>query len=94
MAASLVKKIDVPLVITEHSSAMNCENVNESLQKCALKGYKMAARVVAVSHPLSQNIKRYTGIDAIVIPNMIKLDVFVSVSTEHIKGIDLLQRGY
>lgn len=32
MAASLVKKIDVPLVITEHSSAMNCENVNESLQ--------------------------------------------------------------
>lgn len=51
MAASLVKKIDVPLVITEHSSAMNCENVNESLQKCALKGYKMAARVVAVSHP-------------------------------------------
>lgn len=54
----------------------------------------MAARVVAVSHPLSQNIKRYTGIDAIVIPNMIKLDVFVSVSTEHIKGIDLLQRGY
>mgnify|MGYP001038130649 FL=1 len=87
MAASLVKKIDVPLVITEHSSAMNCENVNESLQKCALKGYKMAARVVAVSHPLSQNIKRYTGIDAIVIPNMIKLDVFCKCEHRAHKGV-------
>ena len=93
MAASLVKKIDVPLVITEHSSAMNCENVNESLQKFALKGYKMAARVVAVSHPLSQNIKRYTGIDAIVIPNMIKLDVFCKCEHRAHKGYRFVTTG-
>lgn len=93
MAASLVKRINVPLVITEHSSAMNHKNINKTLQKCALKGYKMAARVVAVSHPLSQNIKRYTGIDAIVIPNMIKLDVFGKCEHRDHRGYRFVTTG-
>lgn len=93
MAASLAKRIGVPLVITEHSSAMNHKTINKSLQKCALKGYGTAAKVVAVSHSLAQNIKRYTGIDAIVIPNMIKLDVFCKCEHREHKGHRFVTTG-
>ena len=108
IATALSEKIKVPLVITEHSSGMNKVDVDSDVLAVSRKGYEAADGVIAVSTALSNNIKRTTGIDSVVIPNIVDLKafagserkqhdgfVFVSVSNLiKLKHIDDLVRAF
>lgn len=65
-----------PFVITEHSSFLNNEEIPENLQKKMRIAYKKARRVIAVGSGLRDNIYKYTGVEARVIPNMVDVSVF------------------
>ncbi len=85
ISSFLSKKKGIPLVITEHSSKMNQEEVAPAILHCANNGYTQASKVIAVSKKLSNNIKKKTGIDAIVIPNLIRSSIFSAVErVDHI----------
>lgn len=90
MAAYLSKKTDIPLVITEHSSLINRFPVSEEILKCAIGGYGQASKVIAVSNALSKNIFKNTGDNAVVVPNMIKLDVFYNAKKKNHKGFKIV----
>lgn len=93
MAADLSRKKRIPLVVTEHSSAMNEPTVDPDLLKCAIKGYSQASKIIAVSKPLSESIYSKTGIQAVVIPNMIKLDVFTKCQKKKHDGFHIASVG-
>lgn len=93
IAADLSTKKNIPLVVTEHSSAMNKPTVDPNLLKCAIKGYSKASKVIAVSKPLSESIYSKTGIQAVVIPNMIKLDVFTKCQKKEHNGFHIVSVG-
>lgn len=76
MASRLARKKQVPLVITEHSSLMNQENIRASLRKCAIEGYHTAKCVIAVSDGLKKSLYKHTGISCRVIPNIINFEEF------------------
>ncbi len=76
MAANLAQKHKLPLVITEHYSVMNQEHIQPDLLKMAKEAYSAADRVIAVSSALKNSIMEKTGIDSIVIPNIVDTDMF------------------
>lgn len=93
IAASLSKATKIPLVITEHSSAINDENVKHSVIKCAKEGYSQASQVIAVSQHLANNIFKHTGIKACVIPNMINVEVFENSERKPHQPFHLVSTG-
>lgn len=75
--ANIIKqKYGIPYVVTEHSSAINQKVIPYSLKQTALTSYKNAERVIAVSSALSSKMKAHTGVDNVVIPNIIDLSIF------------------
>jgi Glycosyltransferase len=86
MAAELAKEINVPLVITEHSSEMNKEKIRNSLLKIAIDAYSAAKTVIAVGTPLSKSIKEKTGKECIVIPNIVDVSIFGKCVRRHTAG--------
>lgn len=74
-------RLDVALVITEHSSAMTREampqkQISEIGLARAQKVYERADAVIAVSEYLARSIGESTGIKAEVIPNPVDVDLF------------------
>lgn len=76
IASYLSKEVNIPLVITEHSSEMNVANIPCTLKKYAIKAYSQAKKVLAVSSSLSENIFKECGIKCEVVPNIIELSTF------------------
>lgn len=76
IASSLAEREHIPLVITEHSSHLNNDYVNPGLLDCAIVGYKKASVLLSVSNALAANIWKKTGIDSIVVPNLIDVGLF------------------
>ena len=76
MAAQLAKETGLPLIVTEHSSDINKEEISDSLLKIAKKAYSSADKVIAVSNPLKKSIKEKTGVNSVVIPNIVDTDIF------------------
>ena len=89
MAAGLSEEEKIPLVITEHSSKINRENVNNSLKKYALSAYKRANKIIAVSNALSNNIYLNFKIHCKVIPNIVSLKEFY-FRREHHEGFGFI----
>ena len=84
MAAHLAHRKEIPLVITEHSSVMVGTDVPKKLLTVAEKAYRSADQVIAVSSMLSDNIKKLTGVECVVVHNIIDGDVFRSATgTKH-----------
>ena len=65
-----------PFVITEHSSFLNNDHIPENLRRKMRIAYGKADRVIAVGSGLRDNIRRYTGVEARIIPNMLDVSVF------------------
>lgn len=86
MSSTLSKKTGIPLVITEHSSKMNQKQIAPALLNCAEVGYNQASKIIAVSKRLACNIKEKTGIEAVVIPNLVKFDVFSRIKKNKHNG--------
>lgn len=71
ISVPLCKKQNIPLVITEHSSYLNKPSINRKIYKRALKAYSAAKTIISVSSSFAQNLKKLTGFDSIVIPNIV-----------------------
>lgn len=76
MAAAQAREVHLPLIITEHSSVINQPNVSYQIIQRKKAAYVQAAKVIAVSQSLSKMIKKHTGIESIVIPNIIDIGIF------------------
>ena len=69
----------LPLVITEHTSAINSPNPGTALVKTMRKTYPLADALLAVSSLLANNIYLSTGARARVVPNIIDTQNFCAV---------------
>ncbi len=71
----------IPYVVTEHSSAVNVDVLPEKTRTELTKTYAHAAAVIAVSGALKEKIKKHTGKDAVVVPNIVDLSLFEPTSS-------------
>lgn len=76
IASILKRKIDIPLIITEHSSLINKLNVEENLYRKASSTYKNADALIAVSPALANRIEENFNIKPIYIPNIFDAGIF------------------
>lgn len=76
IASVLSEHINVPYVVTEHSSYLNQRYIPKSLKKLAFSAYEKSSQTIAVSSQLASSIKRITGFEAIVVPNVIDIEIF------------------
>ncbi|MGO1469549.1 MAG: glycosyltransferase [Tissierella sp.] len=83
-ASFLKDEIDIPLVITEHSSKINTDKIDKNILDSATTAYRSADRVIGVSKSFVDKINSNFDIDAIYIPNIVDLEVFKY--KEQIKG--------
>ena len=60
-AVSLARRIDRPLVITEHSSAVMTNSADDPKNRASCRAWKAADRVIAVSNPLARKIHELSG---------------------------------
>lgn len=67
---------DCPIIVTEHLSKVNTENIKPALFKMGQIAYTMADKVIAVSNALSKSIKYSFGIEPDVVPNIVDLSIF------------------
>lgn len=67
----------IPLVLTEHLSAMNQKILNSKLMRLGKKTYSKMGKVITVSNPLAENIKEKFGVEAVVIPNIVDTTSFI-----------------
>lgn len=76
--ASILKdETNIPLVVTEHSSQINKDNIDKDLYKMAKIAYSKADSLIAVSPHLANMINKKFSIQPIYIPNMVNLDIFI-----------------
>lgn len=76
VTVSLKQKINVPLVITEHSSAIIQPKLNKKVFETAKKAYSDADAVIAVSPSLGNIIENVFKIKSRWIPNIVNVKMF------------------
>lgn len=80
------KKVGIPYVVTEHaSSIMDDEKVQPQVDMLKYV-YNNAAEVIAVSPALAARIKKYTGVDAAVVDDIVDTDIFTPCHEERPEG--------
>ena len=75
-AAKLKEITGLPLIITEHSSAIMKSQIDERLKEEAIQTYSKADRVIVVSPALGEVIKTNFNIDTVYIPNVVDTNIF------------------
>ena len=73
ISSILKRKYHLPLVITEHSSAINKSTISNYSKYLAKIAYSTADKLIAVSNPLANSIKRHLKAEAKVIPNIVSV---------------------
>lgn len=86
IAAPVCREKNLPLVITEHTSALNAPDPGAALVKTMRKTYPLADALLAVSSLLAGSILRCTGERATVIPNIIDTQSFGAVKESNVPG--------
>lgn len=76
------KRHGIPLVITEHSSWLNKQNISARIVARFQPAYSHADKVIAVSKPLEKSMHRHFGIKATTIHNMTDTDLFTFSATQ------------
>jgi len=66
----------IPIVMTEHSSGINSENIENFLFKMAQFTYHNVSQIIAVSPALRYKIEQSFNVKAQYIPNILDLEVF------------------
>lgn len=69
-------RTNVPIVMTEHSSRINREQIDPKDKRIATYVYTHGDAVFAVSPTLQNRIKQNFGVDAKYIPNIVDLEAF------------------
>lgn len=83
IVAPVCRDVRLPLVITEHSSAVNKAEIPPKLACTMRETYQKADTLFAVSHALAENIHRHTGIIAKVVPNIADIACFTVKEIRH-----------
>lgn len=84
-AAKLADKYNIPLVITEHSSAYGRNLIEKKDIPLIRESLKVAKKVIVVGPNLKQEMKKYTREDKIIlIPNIVDISKF-KPTENHIK---------
>ena len=86
IAAPVCREKNLPLVITEHTSALNAPDPGKALVKTMRKTYPLADALLAVSSLLAGSIYRHTGAKAVVVPNIIDTQSFSAVKEDNVPG--------
>lgn len=86
------KRENIPYVVTEHSSAVNRDDLNGAEIARIRYVYQNASAVVAVSRALAKRIEYYSGVKAVVIPNIIDFSVFSAERKPH-EGFRFVSAG-
>ena len=86
IAAPVCREKNLPLVITEHTSALNAPDPGKALVKTMRKTYPLADALLAVSSLLAGSILRCTGERATVVPNIIDTQSFSVVKEDNVPG--------
>jgi glycosyltransferase involved in cell wall biosynthesis len=91
-ACSLSKKYNIPVVITEHSSAVIMRQLSGYQQKLLAKTVKNSNVFICVSESLLQSVKEQTKIEhnkLITVPNIVT-SAFTYSKEKHVKNQDFL----
>lgn len=108
IATVLKQKYNLPLVITEHSSAVNKEVIPKSIFNLAKEAYCNADKLISVSSKLEESILRHWNIKSSIVHNIVDTNIFTPSSNknndnfnflsvghlEHNKGFDILIKGF
>lgn len=76
VGSKLKEEINLPLVLTEHSSRINKEEIDKDLKEPAKIAYKSADALIGVSPALVEVINKNFNIRPIYIPNIVDLSIF------------------
>ncbi|NMD37202.1 MAG: glycosyltransferase family 4 protein [Christensenellaceae bacterium] len=87
LAAKAKNIYNCPLVITEHSSLINRDNISPGYIKMGKIAYNRADKVICVSSALQNKLKLHFSINAILIPNILEIDTFVYNENKNRRGI-------
>ena len=71
--AYAMSNIDIPYIITEHSSRYHRGIINRSEEEMLYTAFTKAKKVIAVGNGLSKKIEKYCNNYPIIIPNMVKM---------------------
>lgn len=69
-------KVDIPIILTEHYSAMNESNINSYYMTLGAYTYSKVNKVLSVSKALADNIKDKFSVDVDVVPNIVDISAF------------------
>lgn len=83
-------KYKIPYVITEHNSEINKDDLPPNVKDTIKLQYQNAARVLAVSSVLSKRIKNHSGVESIVVPNIIDTHLFLEARKRSHEGFRLV----
>jgi len=75
-SAIVFKEKGIPLILTEHLSAMNNTSLSSELIKMGKYTYPKMDKVIAVSETLSKNIEKNFSVEVTVVPNIIDTKIF------------------
>lgn len=93
IASTLARKIQCPLVITEHYSKLITEPQNSSFITASHKAYQAAYEIITVSSPLAKRIHDLFGINCTVIHNIIDTGLFSQVKRNNTSGFGFITTG-
>lgn len=83
LAAKVIKdKYSIPYVITEHSSTILNNSLNDYNKQVLTVAYNNADKLISVGEKLKSSMKNYTNNDIVVVPNIVNTDGF-KVDKEH-----------
>ncbi|MGK0469461.1 glycosyltransferase [Clostridium sp.] len=92
-ALTLKNKINVPLVITEHSSSIIKPTIDDGLFNTAKEAYTHADAVIAVSPSLVNVIKSKFNINALYVPNIVDTNIFSYTVRDESKTFNFVSIG-
>ncbi len=79
----LAERYAIPFVYTEHFSGMNRPELPPPMAAEAADRYSRVTKLICVSTALRDNLRRNSGVEALVIPNIVDTEVFCPSPLEH-----------
>ncbi|MGN1158070.1 MAG: glycosyltransferase [Agathobacter sp.] len=83
IAGPLANRLNIPFFITEHSSQVAKKEIGRRFKKEVKKAYQAADVVIAVGEGLKRRIYEHTGLEAIVINNVVDTSLYKHIDREH-----------
>lgn len=93
MVAKVAGKIDIPIVGMEHWSELGKPVIKPSILKRSKLAYQNIDRLLVVSSALQNNIKRQTGVDSVVVPNIIGKEFFYNPVARANNSVEFISTG-